>query len=112
MKQRKMEASAVDAQNAAADAIKTSRFFLNLGLAIFNHNLNQPFIRYSSQSVCGITSANLFTVPSENSWWKFLREWQFIVNEQGLENSAFKISDRTSSSFIMENCHTIIIEST
>ena len=60
-----MEVSAADAQNAAADAIKTSRFFLNLGLAIFNHNLNQPFIRYSSQSVCGIKSANLFTVPSQ-----------------------------------------------
>ena len=62
-----MEVSAADAQNAAADAIKTSRFFLNLGLAIFNHNLNRPFIRYSSQSVCGIKSANLFTVPSEKS---------------------------------------------
>ena len=110
--QKKTEVSAADVQNAAADAIKTSRFFLNLGLAIFNHNLNQPFIRYSSQSVCGIKSANLFTVPSQKFTVEIFKEWQLIVNEQGLENSAFKISDRTSSSFIMENCHTIIIEST
>ena len=107
-----MEVSAVDAQNATADAIKTSRFFFNLGLAIFNHNLNQPFIRYSSQSVCGIKSANLFIVSSQKFTVEIFREWQLIVNEQGVENSSFKISDRTSSFFIMENCHTIIIEST
>lgn len=65
-----------------------------------NYDLNQIFLRYSSQSVCGIKPANLFTVPSENFTVEIFREWQLIVNEQGLEISAFKISDRTTMLFI------------
>lgn len=65
-----------------------------------NLSLNQIFIRYSSQTICGIKPANLFTVSAKELSRKILTTWENIASKQKLILRAFEISNKTMMIFI------------
>ncbi|MCQ2242398.1 DUF3793 family protein [Treponema sp.] len=68
-----------------------------------NLNMNEIFIRFSSQTFCGIKPANLFTIPSKNFSSRTLEDWKRIAAKQNLVILSFELSSKTMMIFIYDS---------
>lgn len=67
-----------------------------------NLDMNEFFIRYSSQTICGIKPASMFTIPAENFSERIFGEWKKIVRQQNLLIFDFNISEKTKMIFVCD----------